>query len=111
MPLASQCRNVFLRPNGGRRLIFQPSEEQVDCLCHFLLVPSPEEDGPSSPFPLLPEKYARRVDPWEAFKSLHIFRNRYERKLTECRPREHMVALEDDLVARDLLKVIKERYG
>ena len=74
-------------------------------------MPSPEKDGPSSPLPLLPEKYARRVDPWDAFKSLHIFRNRYERELPKPRPREHMVALEDDPVAQDLLEVIKQRYG
>ncbi|KAL2758159.1 hypothetical protein ACRALDRAFT_2119270 [Sodiomyces alcalophilus JCM 7366] len=104
------CHDVFLYPNGGRRLIFQPSEEQVDRLYTFLTTPASESDEISPPLPLIPEKYARRVDPWDAFGSLHIFRNRYERRRGP-RPRGHLVALEDDPQGQDLLEIIRERYA
>lgn len=97
-------------PNGGRRLIFQPSEEQVDGLYSFLTTPGHENDDLSPPLPLVPEKYARRVDPWDAFESLHIFRDRYKRRRGP-RPRGHLVALEDDPQGQDLLEIIRERYA
>ena len=112
-----KCRDVFLYPHGGRRLIFQPSEEQLDRLCSFLLTPSvvlpseeDEENKLPSPLPITPEKYARRVDPWDAFRMLHIFRDRYERRVSEYRPRGHMVAFEDDPQAQNLLKEVQERF-
>ena len=108
-----QCHDVFLYPNGGRRLIFQPSEEQVDRLYTFLTTPASESDDDQifpPPLPLIPEKYARRVDPWDAFGSLHIFRNRYERRRGP-RPKGHLVALEDDPQGLDLLEIIRERYA
>ena len=98
-----------MHPFGARRLIFQPSEEQLDKLCAFLQAPAaPAEDGPPSPLPLAPEKWSRRVNPWDALESLHIFRDRYERRRGD-RPRQHLVALEDDPHAQDLLRWIKER--
>ncbi|KAL1861439.1 hypothetical protein VTK73DRAFT_7074 [Phialemonium thermophilum] len=104
------CHDVFIYPNGGRRLIFQPSEEQVDRLYTFLTTPASESKEIPSPLPLVPEKYARRVDPWDAFASLHIFRDRYERRRGP-RPRGHLVALEDDPQGQDLLALIRERYA
>lgn len=97
-----------MHPSGARRLIFQPSEEQLDRLCAFLQTPIPEEDEIISPLPLTPEKRARRVDPWGAFESLNIFRNRYERKLPEIRPTNRHVALVDQPDAEDLFREVKK---
>lgn len=40
------------------------------------------------------EKYARRVDPYDAM-SFHIYRNRYERKVPKIRPVQCVVRGED----------------
>lgn len=42
--------------------------------------------------------------------SLHIFRNRYERKLSEYRPRNCVPAAEDYPELEDLMNTIRERF-
>lgn len=79
-------------------------------LYSFLTTPASESNEILPPLPVIPEIYARRVDPWDAFELLHIFRDRYECRRGP-RPRDHLVALEDDPHGQDLLEIIRERYA
>lgn len=88
--------------------MFQPSEEQLDSLWSFLLSPIDEEHKPTSPLPFILEKHARRVDPWDAFDTLHIFRNRYERSLPARQPTNRHVALVDQPDAEDVFRQVKQ---
>jgi hypothetical protein len=62
----------------------------------FLLSNTPQDLVPSSlrDMRFKAEKYARRVDPYDAM-ALHIYRDKHERKIPEIRPVRCVVRGED----------------
>lgn len=96
-----------MHPFGGGRLIFRPSEDQIDHLCAFFQTPTSEEDGPLSPLPLAPEVWALR-GPLGRFRINAHLRNPYERKLPRIRPTNRHVALVDQTDAEKLFKEVQK---
>ncbi|KAL2754229.1 hypothetical protein ACRALDRAFT_1063132 [Sodiomyces alcalophilus JCM 7366] len=112
----TECRDVFIHAcrRGSPKTIFPPTQEQYDQLMKLLLgddddgddggVDNENHDDKASdggrsrvpslprrpcPLPILPTSQNRwRWHAWDAFARFHIFRDRYERRVGETKPRE-----------------------
>ena len=84
---------MFIHPVGNYQ-IFQLSEAQVQQYANFMLSDPSQDQDTSQGLHFKAEKYARRVDPYDTM-SLHIYRNRYERKIPKIRPVQCVVRGED----------------
>ncbi|WEW60914.1 hypothetical protein PRK78_006402 [Emydomyces testavorans] len=105
-----ECENAFIHPIDGHK-IFQLSDHQIAHFTRFALSehqPPPTRRSYDTRFRA--EKYARRVDPYDAM-ALHIYRDRYERKIPEVRPHSCVRWLEDDPLLLDQYKLLIERHG
>ncbi|RJE19024.1 hypothetical protein PHISCL_08637 [Aspergillus sclerotialis] len=86
-------------------LIFKLSDAQLESFSNAI-----PADESSLPFPFATEKYAQRINPDESM-SLHIFRNRYERK-PPVRRRPgcgRRIRLEDEPYIMDFLDKLRDR--
>ena len=78
------------------RTIFPPTQEQFNGLIQYLLSCGEEENPlaqhkgqPTCPLPILPSlQNYWRWDPWDAFACFHIFRDRYERRVSQTKPKQ-----------------------
>ena len=84
-----QCNDIFIHP-VGRYMIFQLSESQIQTYKELLLFEQPEASSTMENMRFRAEEYARRVDPCDAIR-LNIYRDKYERKIPEKRPRRCVV--------------------
>jgi hypothetical protein len=105
-----QCKNAFIHP-GGSYKIFQLSDDQLQAFANLGAQASEMSGPPSSPLPLpfKAERYTCRVDEEESM-SLHIYRDRYERKPKvniSGRIQHPRVRLEDEPVLLDTLEILK----
>ncbi|KAK2745992.1 hypothetical protein FQN55_005814 [Onygenales sp. PD_40] len=105
------ARDIFIHPYEPHRLIFQLSEAQIQQFADFVIPLSLSlSQRPVPPFPFKAERQTRRVDPWDAMATLHIFRNRYERKLPARRVYNCVLTPEDYPEIEDQTKTIRERF-
>lgn len=80
-----KCKGMWIHGNRekGPQTLYPPTEEQFDSLISFLLS-SADQATAICPLPFLGEEINRpRWNPWHAFAFEHIFRDRYERRLSE----------------------------
>ncbi|KAK2792534.1 hypothetical protein FQN51_001652 [Onygenales sp. PD_10] len=109
--LDTSARDIFIHPYEPHRLIFQLSEAQIQQFADFVIPLSLSlSQRPVPPFPFKAERQTRRVDPWDAMATLHIFRNRYERKLPARRVYNCVLTPEDYPEIEDQTKTIRERF-
>ncbi|KAK5999097.1 hypothetical protein PT974_01485 [Cladobotryum mycophilum] len=88
----TECRDVYIhgcRVKRGVVTIYPPTAEQFDHLTTFLLDERAEHDPAADcPFPILATLQNRwRWDPWDAISRFHIFRDKYERKVSSTKPK------------------------
>ncbi|KAK2799482.1 hypothetical protein FQN50_008454 [Emmonsiellopsis sp. PD_5] len=110
----SECKDIFIHP-VGIAFIFQLSDTQIENYMSFLFSdrtqdhPSTSLTGPEH-MRFKAEKYARRIEPYDAIVHLNIYRDKYERKIPERRPR-HCVVLAEDVMPdyREALLDLAER--
>ncbi|KAK2783772.1 hypothetical protein FQN52_009516 [Onygenales sp. PD_12] len=94
----SECKDIFIHP-VGISYIFQLSDTQMENFMSFLF--SDRTQGPSASLTapehmrFKAEKFARRIEPYDAIVHLNIYRDKYERKIPEQRPRRCVVLAED----------------
>ncbi|KAK3943322.1 hypothetical protein QBC46DRAFT_361876 [Diplogelasinospora grovesii] len=85
--IETECREMYIHGDFGTGTftIFRPTAEQFDDLIHFLLV---EQAPAGCPLPIVVSlKNHWRWDPWDAYAYFHIFRDRYERKVGQTKPK------------------------
>ena len=98
----------------NRYQIFQVSEAQIQQFATAILgMTDQSQNGDqaqdlSESLRFKAEKYARRVHPYDAM-SLHIYRDRYERKIPDTRPVECVVRGEDMPEVMDALADLGRR--
>lgn len=101
-----QCRDVYLHPTGRYR-IFQLSEAQIQQFVGFASSSSSSYDESKCPLPFSAEKSARRIDAYDAL-GLHIYRDPYERRLPEERPRRAVINIDDYPEYESLSEQVRE---
>ncbi|KAF2744940.1 hypothetical protein M011DRAFT_479413 [Sporormia fimetaria CBS 119925] len=74
-----ECRSAFIHP-VGKRQIFELSESQVNQFSQLVTAQSAESLGAGEVLVFKAEKTTQRVQPYEAFVNMNIYRDRYERK-------------------------------
>ncbi|KAM0245933.1 hypothetical protein ACHAP5_005084 [Fusarium lateritium] len=92
-----ECKSMWIHGDlaEGPVTLYPPTEEQFNSLVNFLT--SKDEDKLPYPFPIHGKRFNRpRWHHWHAFKHHHIFRNRYERRVSSELPRPHCVSNWDD---------------
>ncbi|KKZ64472.1 hypothetical protein EMCG_09543 [[Emmonsia] crescens] len=94
----SECKDMFIHPVGDYN-IFQLSDTQIENYMSFLFLDQTHNLSTSPKAPehmrFKAEKYARRIEPYDAIVYLNIYRDKYERKIPERRPRRCVVWAED----------------
>jgi hypothetical protein len=88
-----QCKSAFLHPVGSFR-IFELSESQILQFSEYVKQLAGFTDGIRPPFPFHAERYAYRVDPFDAM-ALNIFCDKYERIIPRNRPARCVQRLAD----------------
>ncbi|POR36286.1 Uncharacterized protein TPAR_03530, partial [Tolypocladium paradoxum] len=93
-----ECRDIYIHATRSNSpiTIFPPTLEQFNRLMQFLLAndnvdgsnaPAEGTKAATCPLPIIATSENRwRWHPWDAFARFHIFRDRYERKVSEIRP-------------------------
>ncbi|EGX91112.1 hypothetical protein CCM_05269 [Cordyceps militaris CM01] len=85
----TECREVYLHSSRirGPQTLYPPTSIQSDNLMRFLL--GEAELGDATPLPILASADNRwRWDAWDAFSRFHIYRDRYERRVSPTKPRK-----------------------
>ncbi|PGH28549.1 hypothetical protein GX50_08710 [[Emmonsia] crescens] len=105
------CKDIFIHPVGGYK-IFQLLDAQVENYMRFLFLDL--QDSSTSPessecMRFKAEKSAPRIDPWDAMAYLHIYRDRYERKIPDQKPWRCVVRVEDEEEYRQAFRNLNER--
>jgi len=90
----TECRDAFIHPVGKYR-IFQLSEAKTKQFVDFTLSEPLPNHKVSCGLRFRAEKYTRRIDPYDAM-SLHIYRDKYERKIPPTRPARCVFRGDDD---------------